>query len=63
MSVSLERQVKCAGRELGIRRAVYPRFISLGRMKPEDAADEIEVMAAIYETLKRLAAEEGAKQS
>jgi len=48
----LDEMIKCAGRELGLRRALYPRQIRVGRITQEDADREIALMAAIYERLK-----------
>ena len=40
-------------RELKYRRAVYPRLITKGRMTPETAKRELEVMAAIGQDYQR----------
>lgn len=37
-----------AGRELGIRRNVYPKWVQQGRMTKEDAKRHIDLMAAIH---------------
>lgn len=55
--ISLKEQVRCVGRELGLRRNVYPKWIAKGRMTQEQADREIATMEAVYETLKRLEAE------
>lgn len=47
-------QIKCTGREVGLRRNVYPRFISSGKMTDGQAAQEIAAMDASYKTLKAL---------
>lgn len=52
MNISLDEQIKCVGRELGMRRNVYPKFIQSGRMTEEKAMREIHAMEAVYETLK-----------
>lgn len=52
--IPLDDQIKAVGREIGLRRAVYPKFIASKRMTPENAALEIERMEAVYETLKKL---------
>lgn len=54
IGVSLDDMIRCAGRELGIRRTVYPKFIASGRMKQDEADREIARMDAIYATLKAL---------
>lgn len=55
-TVPLDRQIACVGRELGMRRGVYPKWVTAGRMTPAKAAEEIAAMAAVYDTLKRLQA-------
>jgi hypothetical protein len=54
IGVSLADQIRCVGRELGMRRTVYPKFIASGRMKQDEADREIERMDAVYATLKAL---------
>lgn len=56
-AVSLNEQIRCVGRELGLRKNVYPRFLRSGRITQEKADHEIAAMEAVYETLKRLRAE------
>lgn len=58
MTVSIERQLKAARRELAMRKSVYPGRVKAGKMTQEAAADETEAMAAIVETLERLDAAE-----
>jgi hypothetical protein len=50
--VSIDAQLACVGREIGIRRNVYPRWINQARMTREAAAREIAAMEAVYETLQ-----------
>ena len=52
--MTIDEQIKCVGRELGLRRNVYPKFIKSGRMTAEKAAYEIQCMDAVYQTLKQL---------
>jgi hypothetical protein len=52
--VSLEVQLKCAQRELAMRKNTYPRLIGAGRMNVFTAEDEIARMAAIVKTLQGL---------
>ena len=59
--MTLDEQIRCVGREIGLRKNVYPKFIASKRMTQADADREIAAMEAVYETLKRLKAEEGAK--
>ncbi|MBN6819560.1 hypothetical protein JRF84_08150 [Methylobacterium organophilum] len=48
-------KAKCARREVGLRKRVYPRWIDNLRLKPEGAAREIALMEAIAEDYERLA--------
>lgn len=57
VEVTLDRQIKCAGREYGMRRNTYPKWVAAGRMRHEEATDELAAMGAIYATLKALKAE------
>ena len=59
--MTLDDQIRCVGREIGLRRNVYPKFLASGRITQEKADYEMAAMEAVYETLKRLRAEEGAK--
>jgi len=52
--MTLDEQIKSVGRELGLRRAVYPKFIIKGTMTKSKADHEIACMESVYETLKRL---------
>lgn len=56
MSVSIDRQINCAKRELSMRLGVYPRWVANGRMSQEKADDEIAAMEAIIETLEEVEA-------
>lgn len=51
---SLADQIKCAKRELALRRSAYPRWIARGTLKQADADHEIESMEAIVATLEKL---------
>jgi hypothetical protein len=51
---TLEEQVKCAERELAMRKAVYPRWVGFGKMTQKKMDHEIECMRAVVETLKRI---------
>lgn len=52
--VSLEDQISCVQRELGMRGRVYPRWIKAGKLNAEAAQEEMERMQAVLETLLRL---------
>lgn len=47
----------CVGRELGMRKGVYPKWVNSGRMTQEKADDEINTMSEIYEYFKKLECE------
>lgn len=53
-TVDLPAQLKCAQRELKIRRDVYPAWVRAGRMNVFTAEDEMAAMAAIVKTLQGL---------
>ena len=50
--ITLDEQIREIGRELGLRRGVYPRLVSQGKMKQEEATRHLEVIEAVYENLK-----------
>jgi len=51
---TIEGQIACAGRELGMRRRVYPKWVEADRMTEEKAFREIAGMEAILATLHRI---------
>jgi hypothetical protein len=53
-AMTIQQQVKCAERELGKRRALYPRMIEQRKLTQAKADEEIAGMAAIVATLTRL---------
>lgn len=53
MSTNKEK-LRCAERELGYRKRVYPRLIANDKMSPVHAKFEIEVMEAIAEDYRAL---------
>lgn len=57
MTISLQDQIREVGRELGMRRGTYPKWVKAHRMTQEEADQRITTMAAVYETLKRLNAD------
>lgn len=57
MSVSLADQLKCAKRELALRRSAYPKWVTAKRINPLKAENEIAAMAAIVATLEQLIAQ------
>lgn len=52
--ISYDEMAACAKRELKYRRRVYLRLVDEGKMKPERAAREIELMEAIGEYFEKL---------
>jgi hypothetical protein len=52
--VPLSDQIKCAERELALRRRVYPNWVEAKRMSGKKAEAEIEAMSAIIDTLRSL---------
>lgn len=52
MTVSIQDQIKAVGREIGLRRNVYPRRVQTMAMSQQQADAEIAAMEAVYETLK-----------
>lgn len=56
-TVPLEVQLKCAKRELALRRATYPKFVAAKRLNVFKSEEEIEAMSAIVKTLEGLIAQ------
>ena len=54
MTISLERQLACAKREVAQRQRVYQRLVETQRMTRSEANEEIAVMQAIIVTLQTL---------
>ncbi len=57
-AISLQRQLRCAKRELSQRLNAYPRWVKEGRMTAKQEMEEIAAMRAIVHTLERLCKEE-----
>lgn len=55
-TVTLKEQLKAVGREVGMRRSAYPKWVNAGRMSQTKADIELAAMSAAYNTLKRLEA-------
>jgi hypothetical protein len=56
--ITIHDQVTEAERELAMRRRVYPRLVSSGKMKAHDGEVRIALMQAILDTLKAKQKEE-----
>jgi hypothetical protein len=52
VTVALADQIKCARRELAMRKGVYPKWVTAGRMKQEAADRELAAMEAIVTSLE-----------
>jgi len=52
--MTIDEQVAAARRELAMRRNVYRKWVSTGRMMQATADHEIAAMEAIVETLERV---------
>ncbi len=52
--ITLDRQVAEVRREVGLRRRVYPRWVSQGKMTQVEADRRIEAMEAVQKTLENL---------
>lgn len=49
-------QLRCAKREVRLRKRVYPRLVAEGKMTPRQARVELAAMHAIVQTLEQLLA-------
>ena len=52
--ITLEEEIICLRREIGMRQSVYPRWVASGKMKLDRAEREIAVMKSALERLCRL---------
>jgi hypothetical protein len=52
---SIDDLIKCAIREAGMRKRVYPKWVSDGRMNQVEADWQLECMEAIVQKLKEIA--------
>ena len=50
-SISLDRQIQCVRREIGMRENVYPHWVAKRKMTQGKADDELAAMKAVLETL------------
>ena len=48
---TLDEQIECVRREIGMRRRVYPRWVEIGRITQDKADHEIACMQAVLEGL------------
>lgn len=54
MTIPLKDQIAEVGKELGMRKGVYAKWVASGRMAQEDSDRQIARMDAVYKTLKWL---------
>lgn len=55
--MTIDEQIKAVGREIGMRKNVYPRWVANGKMTQAKADHEIAAMEAALVTLKAVATE------
>lgn len=51
---NLTQQISEVGREIGLRRNVYPSMVARGKMRQAEADEHLRRIEAAYETLKWL---------
>jgi hypothetical protein len=51
---TLDQQIRDVGRELGMRRSCYPKWVATGRLTQAEADHQIACMDDIYTLLKSL---------
>ena len=49
--IALADPIACVRREIALRRAVYPRWVEIGRITQAKAAHEVACMEAVLEQL------------
>lgn len=54
-TISATDKLKCAERELALRRRVYPRWVNDGKLTHREARQELDLMQAIAEDYRVLA--------
>ena len=53
-NVLLDDQLRAVSRELGLRRAKYPKWVQRDQIRLDDAQHEIACLSPVYRTLKNL---------
>lgn len=56
--ITITDKLKCAERELAMRRNVYPKWVASGKMTKDKTDREIAVMAAIVDDYVKMALKE-----
>lgn len=54
MTPTLDDQIDCVKREIGMRERVYPKWVQLRRLSQEQADRELGRMRAVLNTLQNL---------
>ena len=54
LPVTIDEEILCVRREIGLRERVYPRWVAAGKMKADMAEREIAAMKSVLESLHRL---------
>ena len=54
LRIDMPSQIACVRREISMRKRVYPRWVSTGRMSQQKADEEIVAMTEVLATLERL---------
>jgi hypothetical protein len=62
-TIDLARQIACVRREVSMRKKVYPRWVSVGKMTQDEADRQQQTMEAVQATLERLQADEKARMT
>jgi len=52
--IPIDRQISAVKDELRKRKSLYPRWVSAGRMRQQEADTRIEEMSAVLQTLEGL---------
>ncbi len=52
--ITLEEQIKCVIREIGIRKREYPYLVETNILRSKEAEYQIKVMEGVLDTLKQL---------
>jgi hypothetical protein len=50
---TLQEQLQCAQRELAVRKKVYPKWVTDGRMSQHAAEHELDCMQSIVDTIRK----------
>lgn len=53
-TITIDQQIACVKREIGMRRRVYASWVANGRMKQAAADHEIAAMEAVLATLEQV---------